>query len=329
MSYDPQVVAYFDNFLTNEKCAFAALTLLAYEYVFNLHREAGLFWKRKLSGASVLFFFARYTPILAYALADMQFAPMSDTSCSVMVYASLVLSGLHILSSTGPRTKRKKLAISRFRGLQPFNDDVTGCGYLIYGFPPDLVHKLAVTVVSRLSLILADLLVAIVTWWSTYRTTKLARGLKGFEQNALSSVMLRDGSIYFVVLVVLNLLHLIFTTMNVAVSRSFGSFIPLFTEPLIEVIRLTGVLVIRFLLNLQEANRRTTHSQSSPSQLMGNHTLQFAGVLDSLSGPLAIGEDRSRHHDDPTMMHDQSNEPTGGEMKLDVETGRRESNDTV
>ena len=51
----------------------------------------------------------------------------------------------------------------------------------------------SVTVVSRLSLILADFLVAIVTWWSTYKTSKLTRGLKSFEKNALSKVMLRDG----------------------------------------------------------------------------------------------------------------------------------------
>ncbi|KAM5543409.1 hypothetical protein V8D89_002660 [Ganoderma adspersum] len=97
MSYGPEVVANFDNFFTNNRCAFAALTLLAYEYVFNIHREVDLFWKRKLSGASALFFFARYTPVLAYTIADVQFAPMSDTGCSVVVYTTLVLSGFQCM----------------------------------------------------------------------------------------------------------------------------------------------------------------------------------------------------------------------------------------
>lgn len=65
------------------------------------------------------------------------------------------------------------------------------------------------------------------------------------------------------------------------------------------VIRLTGVLVVRFLLNLhwQEANRRAVYSQSSPSRLIGDQTLQFVGVLNFLSGPLAIGEGNIGGHD--------------------------------
>ncbi len=90
------------------------------------------------------------------------------------------------------------------------------------------------------------------------------------------------------------------------------------------VTRLTGVLVVRFLLNLQAANRRTAYSQSSPSQIMGDQTLQFAGVLDSLSGPLAIGQDHLEHQHEPISI-EQGNQSTIQEVPLDLERGGRKS----
>ena len=90
----------------------------------------------------------------------------------------------------------------------------------------------------------------------------------------------------------------------------------------INIPRLTGILVVRFLLNLQAANRHTAYSQSSPSQIMGNQTLQFAGVLESLGGPLAIGE----NHLEPQPAHtslEESDKATIQEVRLDLERGRK------
>lgn len=54
------------------------IALLAYEYLLTLTREIALFWKRGLTGASVLFFLNRYI-ILALHIFNFAIAgPLSD-----------------------------------------------------------------------------------------------------------------------------------------------------------------------------------------------------------------------------------------------------------
>lgn len=56
----------------------AVTALLAYEYLLTLTREIALFWKRRLTGASVLFFLNRYI-VLALHIFNFAIAgPVSD-----------------------------------------------------------------------------------------------------------------------------------------------------------------------------------------------------------------------------------------------------------
>ena len=53
--------------------------LLFYDYMLTLDKEAKLFWKRKISGASLLFLFNRYLTVLTQVLDVVQFTSnMSD-----------------------------------------------------------------------------------------------------------------------------------------------------------------------------------------------------------------------------------------------------------
>ena len=56
---------------------------------------------------------------------------------------------------------------------------------------------LVVTIISRSSLIASDLIVIVVTWFATYKTTKLARASGHKARMTLSVLLLRDGMIYF------------------------------------------------------------------------------------------------------------------------------------
>ena len=54
--------------------------LLAYEYLITLDREIALFWKRKLTGASVLFLCTRYLALFSYnCLSALTYARWSDS----------------------------------------------------------------------------------------------------------------------------------------------------------------------------------------------------------------------------------------------------------
>ncbi|KAI0682287.1 hypothetical protein C8T65DRAFT_750688 [Cerioporus squamosus] len=99
--------------------------------------------------------------------------------------------------------------------------------------------------------------------------------------------ILRDGIIYFVSIAILNALHLALTalsTLDTPLENS--SLVTYFTEPL------TGILVGRFLLHLQAANRKALDLQSSiHSEAHGTATLVFARAVGSLVSSLGPEED--------------------------------------
>ncbi|KAJ8453855.1 hypothetical protein ONZ51_g13365 [Trametes cubensis] len=100
---------------------------------------------------------------------------------------------------------------------------------------------------------------------------------------SLATVLLRDGVIYFVVLVILNVLHLTFTMLSFVIPFDPSSQVTTFTEPV------TAVLVSRFLLDLQSTNRKSLRLDPSDSMHFDTSfggTLSFARVVGSIGSPL-------------------------------------------
>ena len=60
-----------------------------------------------------------------------------------------------------------------------------------------VIDHLAVVTISRGSLIIADLIVIVVTWVTTYKTAAASRGVLNHTQPTLSGLLLRDGTLYF------------------------------------------------------------------------------------------------------------------------------------
>ena len=78
------------------------------------------------------------------------------------------------------------------------NVALCSCTVLFPSCLPEVnLNFLAVTIISRSSLIASDLIVIVVTWFATYKTTKLARASGHKARMTLSVLLLRDGMIYF------------------------------------------------------------------------------------------------------------------------------------
>ncbi|OJT10477.1 hypothetical protein TRAPUB_13010, partial [Trametes pubescens] len=57
----------------------ASVALLAYEYAITFDQEIALFWKPKMTGATVLFLGTRYTALLSYDFVlTATFSPLPD-----------------------------------------------------------------------------------------------------------------------------------------------------------------------------------------------------------------------------------------------------------
>ncbi|KAI0760625.1 hypothetical protein C8Q74DRAFT_1297735 [Fomes fomentarius] len=144
-------------------------------------------------------------------------------------------------------------------------------------------HKLSL--ITHTCAIGTDLLVVLLTWIKTFEIKRAAAGLH--LKTSLTTLLLRDGTLYFAVLVVLNMIHIIIDRSNATINP-MATFIDAFT----------AILISRFMLNLREiarpsgkggGDRPTTTTTFHLSQVT---TLQIAhpgSVVGDLGAPLNHG----------------------------------------
>ncbi|KAI0708204.1 hypothetical protein C8T65DRAFT_740216 [Cerioporus squamosus] len=271
-----QLVAVLSEIYTSNFCVVAIIALLVFEWTITLGREVDLFWRDKISIATVMFLSNRYIPIIYIASSFAGGTATTDavdligeghgangfsTSCNASNSASIALVMLQYV----PWALFSSLRVYAICGRRWY---LAASVLLFAGFPivlnllhyrwehgevvPVLGCQSVSTVPPRLSII--DVLVVFFTWFATYSSIR-NNGLR-MHLPTFSKLLLVNGTIYFVILTVLNTLHLVFTILSIAVSVSQTSYIISFTEPV------TAILVSRFLMNLQEVKRRTQYQHS-------------------------------------------------------------------
>ncbi|KAI0689844.1 hypothetical protein C8T65DRAFT_746004 [Cerioporus squamosus] len=269
----------------------SATVLYIYEYLINFHEEVTCFWRAKLTGATVLFFLTRHGKISKSSgqssmLTDVAqrlrlpsqscvFPDQLDDFIETMQYlpwAGFAALRAYALSRNRPVSVLVFVLSSvtivldmldRFKYIKPAVLPIFGCSltdtvspHLAIGTPPlDSDRTLmpiakrdapSVSILARASLIVADAILIVVTWMKLSR-----RG--GATESSFVHVVLRDGTIYFICLLILNTLHLSFTVASIATpvfSLRPVSNVIVFSEPL------TAILISRFMLNLQSVNRK-------------------------------------------------------------------------
>ncbi|PIL27410.1 hypothetical protein GSI_10558 [Ganoderma sinense ZZ0214-1] len=144
--------------------------------------------------------------------------------------------------------------------------------------------QLTVLIVTRMSAILADtLLIAITIWKFRHENLKVA------TMNSANVSAFLIGILYFIVLVVLNTLHLVLTEVSIG-SEGPTSLVSNFTIPL------SSILVSHFILDLQEVSQRTAIGLASNDALytsngLSERSVHFASALGSLGATIEPGRD--------------------------------------
>ncbi|KAI0819789.1 hypothetical protein BC628DRAFT_958354 [Trametes gibbosa] len=123
---------------------------------------------------------------------------------------------------------------------------------------------------ARSCTIFLDIMAVIITWRAT-RTSHKVLG-DSFEQPSLQHVMWRNGNVYFVTLLTLNVLDLSLVALSITVPDSGGSYVTLFLDPI------NTILNCHFLLDLYETNARLERGGPSFSQSFADYSLHFAGL---------------------------------------------------
>ncbi|KAI0666894.1 hypothetical protein C8Q78DRAFT_983444 [Trametes maxima] len=307
-----QIIAYYQSVFINSFLPNAVLTLLCYEWLITFDREITLFWRRKFTGATALFLTNRYLPIciqilnLAPSHALMSDAVSGIFSCdaytkalqAIQISQYLPWAAFSALRTFALSRRNWMIAtvvlvlslvpvginLSQYHWLVVINDPTPGgCGNSSTVTLEMAKKCKLLTIASRTCMMTADVIVLIVTWVSTLGTIRLTKdALKG--RPAFATMLVRDGTIYFVVLLLLNTLHLTFTMLSITNDAlSAVSYFTVFTEPI------TAILVSRFLLDLQQVNQY--NQRSTPTALSQSATLDFAKVLGSIGGSLGYDED--------------------------------------
>jgi len=231
-----------------------ALTYYAYDFLLTFSGEIELFWRRKLSGTTLLFLFNRYSTLLSMILSPFNSLPWSNQtveSCvppyiltvifTLLSYISIALFSALRAYAIGRQSRIAFVAVLLAGLVLPgtmltiYIDSTVGMfGSPVYGCAADLRMSwstyIKLTTVGRLGTVVADAIVVYLTWKETYSAG-----------NRIMSVVLRDGTIYFSVMFILNFAEVLEVNLDV-------SFQPL--QPFVD--SLGPILVSHFFLNLRQ-----------------------------------------------------------------------------
>ncbi|KAH9893594.1 hypothetical protein C8Q73DRAFT_647649 [Cubamyces lactineus] len=298
----------YESLYLDNRCLIAVTAFLAYEFLITFDSEVELFWMPKMTGAAALFICNRYLPLLGYILVMCEYIPMSDSvsswpSCALMVKVQsafhflqylpwAAFSGLRVYALNGQKWFLPTIVFllslvpmivnfSQYHfGLSGSHDPTFGC--LVQVSLTVGQAKASVALISPVSLIVADAIVIIVTLATMHRRG-LINHLESRRPLSLATILLRDGQCRNLVLLILNILHLTFTMLSFVIPFDPSSQVSTFTEPV------TAVLVSRFLLDLQNTNRKSLRLDPSDSMHIDTSfggTLSFARVVGSIGSPL-------------------------------------------
>ncbi|KAJ3489253.1 hypothetical protein NLI96_g2240 [Meripilus lineatus] len=200
-------------------CGIAATTLLYFDCIITFEDEIKYIWQRKFTGATVVCCINRYVTLAYRTLMIIQILPWHDQ----------------------PKATGLRYYYTIIRIVIP-PPPFTGCAVSVDLTTPvatffTLMNEV-VSIFGRAHAIFYDALVLVLTWIKTIwiKRTCLKLGVKA----SLTTLLLRDGTIYFLLLLMLNVCNV--------VAIRFGRFgaLPAITEVI------TSILISRFIINLRE-----------------------------------------------------------------------------
>lgn len=281
-------------------CMVAMAALVLYEHAITFSQEVDLIWTRKKTGATVLYIMNRCCTI-GLALAMILLLPnwSTSTSCeAVNLLLPIFQLALAIVWAAFSATRvyaiggrAWQLAIVTFAlglvpvGLNLFSDIryvyttayIPSFGTVCNNIPLfSTSTNVILLCVARASLITSDLIVLTVTWVKTYRIKQEA--VEANMKTTTVTLLLRDGTFYFIVLLVINVLHLTLSLTNVFSDVTYFST------------AMSSVIVSRFLLNLRQVHMEDNYPDEQPSFVGSTSRIsdvRFAStVVGNLGAPL-------------------------------------------
>jgi len=280
--------------------------VLLYDIWITSDREIATIWKRRFSGVTFIFLSIRYVTLISQ-IAWMTFSvsPGVFLSCratGLIYYSASVWSGITFAVFSAFRTwaiwGRHWIPLAivlpiglvsptlilyqyTFLHILPTPGPVPLGGCVSFpSLPVDTLTRLIIA--ARASALVADASVVFATWikmWSIHRIVKSTNINVGKSSVSLSGLLLRDGTVYFIALLLLNISCLILDT----TPQEFMNPIPFLTDSL------TAILLCRLILNLRSFNMDNESIVNTNARPVSS--VRFANaVLDNIGAPISFDE---------------------------------------
>ncbi|TBU52353.1 hypothetical protein BD310DRAFT_832408, partial [Dichomitus squalens] len=297
-----------------------------YDSMITSGEEIRCFWGRKITGAAILFWLNKYMTVLdlvwnlatGLSISDKYHNQLCPCSCdlsargdsAIQYLLFIVLAAFTSIRVYALRRSLTLCAITAILSLVPLGFNFANFGFGLTGenivpfgctdfdnAPIGLSKKF--TIICRSCLIEADSLAIGATWFSLGLWYPTPHG--GIIKRSIASVLLMDGTVYFLILAVLNTVDLALTLISVSIhsATETAQYLTVsvkgphlrfykrsFTTPI------SAILVSRFLLHLQAASLRAVGSipSSQVSSLHLDCSLVFERLVGSL-GASIVAED--------------------------------------
>ncbi|KAI0760553.1 hypothetical protein C8Q74DRAFT_1207827, partial [Fomes fomentarius] len=300
--------------------------LVLYEHAITLGTEVQQIWRRHLSGATVLFIMTRYLILLDQILVMISLSSIRSLEvghCRTLTWLHAVTTSILIVVMSAVAAVRvyalwnrdlRLFALVMATGVLPALANLYfRSASTVYIIPTKLFSCQAaptamsagaytsLSIATRIVSIFSDGLVVVLTWVKTYRVFVLTRKIK--LRTNYSTLILRDGTLYFLAVCVLNLIAIVYV-MNIGANLLNDM-----------IVNLSALLMARFLLNLRDQRHQnedlslplTAYTDSLYPSKPSLSSVRFSPALvDSMGG--LVGDE------------DEDDDEEGGDDQVDKKT---------
>ncbi|KAI0653338.1 hypothetical protein C8Q70DRAFT_937757 [Cubamyces menziesii] len=304
-SEDPGLIRYYSLLTIDNYCLIASSTLLWFDYVSTLTTEYRRIWQRKFTGATIIYIGVRYVAVIEriFDVLEELVWILDDKACGGIAHADDILTILNSLALStftclriyaiwGRDWKalifvlplalfKPILGIYKTTDYTSFEADDSGGCLSIYNFQD------SVWTLSKIIPIAIEAVAIVLTGIKTYGIVRDAR--KTGIRTPLASLLLRDGTIYFLITFIAQLPLLVPTRLQVSTVWSLWQYFgPVFTT----------IAVSRLILNLRgvyfadnAGSEGGTSLHLSATRFCGLNTANIVGNLGATLMPSTEPED--------------------------------------
>ncbi|KAJ8490234.1 hypothetical protein ONZ51_g2449 [Trametes cubensis] len=316
-STDP-TISDFAASVTFNYCSISIITLLTYYYLTTLSQELK-YYNRKFSVATLLYITNRYVPLanalyaapwLVYSGSEQYFpwaifSALRTYALHRKLYSAIMVLVMSLSTVIISSLIAAGLELAAYQYGTHIGELLDSLRHSLHTYEGTSIAPAA----ARVPMVIADLITIVITWKTQHRTYSLGKKLPA--SFILTTVLLRDGTIYFVVLTILNILLLAFDYHQVFANDPINvSYLVNFAEPI------TSILISDFLTNLREA---ADNLASGPESQVSVDTLEFriiGSIGASLPGPDEYRASSEAHGENNGQIPEAYEEDQNGELVI-------------